>query len=330
MKILVFEYICGGGFAGQALPARLLAEGGMMLQALVAELKCLPDVDLLVVLDERCIDLVLPAELDIAWIDSQQPVLSQLLALMAGCDAVWPIAPETAGILAYIAGMARSRQKTLLLSDPEAVALCADKWATYLHLSAAGLPVVETHLLGAFQFVTSGPWVLKPRDGVGCQGGRIIADAQGLAAPAADFENAEQMLIQPYCEGQAISLSCLFKDGKAWLLCCNQQQVEFVDKHFVLQACVVNVANPRRAFYQQLIENVALALPALWGYIGIDLLETPDYGPLLLEINPRLTTSYVGIKAATGINVAEQVLALIAAEPVLQPTRNTPVTINIE
>jgi len=329
LKILVFEYICGGGFAGQELPASLLAEGGMMLQALVAELKSLPQVDLLVVLDERCRSLILPVELEIAWMDSRQSVLSQLLVLIARCDAVWPVAPETAGILAYIAGMARSRRKTLLLSAPEAVALCGDKWATYQHLSAAGLPLAATRLLSDFQPEFGGPWVLKPRDGVGCQGGRILTGQKASPAFAMNVEHPEQMLVQPYYAGQAVSLSCLFKQGKAWLLCCNQQHIEVVDDSFQLRACLVNVANPLRGFYQKLIAQVALTMPELWGYIGIDLIETADYGPLLLEINPRLTTSYAGIQAATGINVAEQALALIEAEPVLQYTRNCTVTIKI-
>jgi predicted ATP-grasp superfamily ATP-dependent carboligase len=196
-------------------------------------------------------------------------------------------------------------------------------------LSAAGLPVVETSLLSDFMPVNSGPWVLKPKDGVGCQGGRFVTDTQTLAALQAGMENQQDMLVQPYCAGQAVSLSCLFKDSKAWLLCCNQQKVKIVANRFVLQACVVNMANPRRDFYLQLIEKVAVALPALWGYVGIDLIETQHNGPLLLEINPRLTTSYVGIEAATGINVAEQVLALIEAEPSLQSSRNTPVTVTI-
>ena len=329
MKILVFEYICGGGLAGQALPASLLAEGSMMLQALVAELKGLPEVDLLVVLDERCVDLVLPAELEIAWLDSQKSVLKQLLDLMAACDAVWPIAPETAGILAYIAGMVRSQGKILLLSAPETVALCGDKWATYQHLSAAGLPVVASCLLNDFQSGGTGPWVLKPRDGISCQGGQLVHELPALQELAVAAAEPEQWLVQPYCAGQAISLSGLFKHGKAWLLCCNQQQVAVVDNHFVLRACVVNVANPRRDFYQGLLEKIAAAIPGLWGYIGIDLLETQANGPLLLEINPRLTTSYVGIREATGINVAEHVLALIAAEPVLQTSWKREITIQI-
>jgi predicted ATP-grasp superfamily ATP-dependent carboligase len=47
----------------------------------------------------------------------------------------------------------------------------------------------------------------------------------------------------------------------------------------------------------------------LWGYAGIDFIDT-DAGPLALEVNPRLTTSYAGLRRAMGINPALLVLEL--------------------
>jgi len=55
---------------------------------------------------------------------------------------------------------------------------------------------------------------------------------------------------------------------------------------------------------------VAQAIPGLWGYVGIDLVDTAD-GPQVIEINPRLTTSYCGLASALGINPAARVLALL-------------------
>jgi predicted ATP-grasp superfamily ATP-dependent carboligase len=49
----------------------------------------------------------------------------------------------------------------------------------------------------------------------------------------------------------------------------------------------------------------------LFGYVGVDLIAT-DSCPVVLEINPRLTTSYVALKDALGANPAAQVLALAA------------------
>jgi len=47
----------------------------------------------------------------------------------------------------------------------------------------------------------------------------------------------------------------------------------------------------------------------------------------VLEINPRLTTSFVGIYDALGINIAEAVLQLVHGEPILNPAYNRPITV---
>jgi len=127
-------------------------------------------------------------------------------------------------------------------------------------------------------------------------------------------DKLERYVIQPLLQGDAISLSALFKYGKGVLLSCNQQHIHKIHNQFVLTGCSVNVDNPRRDFYQTLINKVATAMPGLWGYIGIDIIETTNYGPVILEINPRLTTSYVGLGAAIGVNVAARMLDLLAGE----------------
>ena len=55
------------------------------------------------------------------------------------------------------------------------------------------------------------------------------------------------------------------------------------------------------------------AIPGLWGYVGVDLV-IGDNGPVVLEVNPRLTTSYIGLSRSIGHNVAELLLRL-AADP---------------
>jgi predicted ATP-grasp superfamily ATP-dependent carboligase len=55
---------------------------------------------------------------------------------------------------------------------------------------------------------------------------------------------------------------------------------------------------------------VAAALPDLWGIIGVDLIDTKQELQVL-EVNPRITTSYAGLRESTGINPAAMVLDLL-------------------
>ncbi len=328
LKLLVYEYICGGGLAGQDLPASLLAEGRLMLQALLDELKFLPDIQVLLPLDVRCADLQLSANVQTfatATADDQRKMLYQL---MLQSDAIWPIAPETDGILAGLAMQAFVLEKIVLLSDPQTVFLCTDKLATYQCLKMHDIPVVESLSLPHSDAVPFIPAVVKPRDGVGCEGGFVISDQAQFQAISQKID-VGNYLLQPLVMGETVSLSCLFKNGQAWLLTTNQQQVTIHNGRFELQACEVNTHNCQRDFYLDLINRVAMAMPGLWGYIGIDLIETAEFGPLILEINPRLTTSYVGIRPATGINVAEQVLRLLNNQPDLCVSNSQSVRITI-
>jgi len=59
-----------------------------------------------------------------------------------------------------------------------------------------------------------------------------------------------------------------------------------------------------------LAKRAIAAIPGLWGYVGIDVVLT-QRGPVVLEVNPRLTTSYAGLRAALDINPARLVLDLL-------------------
>ena len=78
----------------------------------------------------------------------------------------------------------------------------------------------------------------------------------------------------------------------------------------MLLGCVVNGLNESSELLGQLGEQVCRAIPGLWGYVGVDLVMT-DRGPVVLEVNPRLTTSYAGIRRSTGWNVAELLIHML-------------------
>jgi len=74
-----------------------------------------------------------------------------------------------------------------------------------------------------------------------------------------------------------------------------------------------------REAFSRLADDIAALLPGLWGYNGIDVV-CGGKGIVVLEINPRLTTSYVGLGESLGRNPAELVLGLLEEGP-LPPCR---------
>ena len=137
-------------------------------------------------------------------------------------------------------------------------------------------------------------------------------------------------MVQPFQPGMPASLSMLCRDGRAWLLTVNRQNVSLSGGSFTYDGGIVGgmVPSPNLS---DLAQGVAAALPGLFGFVGVDFIAGPD-GPAIIEVNPRLTTSCVGLRRATGLNLAAAVLDL-ARDPPIPPTpveRIEPVLVKLE
>ena len=96
----------------------------------------------------------------------------------------------------------------------------------------------------------------------------------------------------------------------ATLLTANCQQVREVSGRFELEAILVNGIPDAHVRYAGLARAIADAIPGLWGYAGVDLILTGN-GPVVLEVNPRLTVSYAGLRSALATNPAKPSLSAL-------------------
>lgn len=327
MKLLVFEYITGGGFNDQQLPASLLAEGAMMLRALLKDLQDIPGIELLVLVDQRCQSLIDSSQIQARIISEHTDVSMQFRKFLDWADAAWVIAPEFDGILERYTRWIEQAGKRLLSSSSGAVALTANKWLTFGCLQSAGINTVSTRYLNQVDAFVPGAWVIKPVDGVGCSNTWLIENTQAYVEVKSMLENPADFLMQPFIPGSTESISALFYQGQGWVICVNHQVLTIKQRQFKLETCLVN-AIPRNPEYQKLVTQIAEAIPGLYGYVGVDLIATENE-LVVIEINPRLTSSYVGISEALGINCAEVILRLEQLEPLLEPTINQCIKVNI-
>ncbi len=177
-------------------------------------------------------------------------------------------------------------------------------------------------------------WVVKPDDGAGCVDTLLVADSMEARAALAS-RRKENLVAQPWFAGEAQSLSLICRDGNVVVLSCNRQHIRVTHGGRVGLHGLTVGALPVTAAHQRLAQATAQAIPGLWGHVGIDLVHTAR-GPLVIEVNPRLTTSYCGLASALGINVAAKVLALLdgttPAESLsnLLPSFPQPVEIGLE
>lgn len=306
--ILVVEYVTGGGLATEALSPSLVWEGSMMLDALLEDFAQCKNIELIAFRDAR---LPAPDSASVTnWImiGPDKSFEAEVSRVAQQVDAVWVIAPETGGTLERLSLQIEAMGVKLLSVPSMAVRMAANKMMTHDLLLQHEIPVIPTKTWIASEPVpySSSDFVVKPNDGVGCEG---IYRFESIPDQWPAGLHHANLIVQPWFSGMSRSLSGLFCGGKASLLSCNTQLLTREDRSIHLGGCIVNSVADHDLRYQELLDRVAKALPSLWGYAGIDFIEAQDQ-LWVVEINPRLTSSYAGLKKATGINLAQEVIQL--------------------
>lgn len=309
MRVFAYEHITGGGMAEQALSSSIAYEGEMMSHALLVDLSSVPDVEVVTLRDQRLPPLDLPVT---SFSVGTEREFAELFAdCVEQSDAVWLVAPESGGVLEALSRKVVAGHRILLGSRPDAIHIAGSKLQTSRMLLLNGVPAAKTYYPDEKLPEVSQAWVVKPDDGAGCSDTRIFHDRdQALAWIAAQNHAPRQYVMQPFIAGEACSLSVLCREGSSRLLSCNRQRVVVRDNQFYFLGSVVNSIDDPHGKLASLAQQVATAMPGLWGYVGIDIILTDD-GPVVLEVNPRLTTSYAGMHASIKYNPAALVLDLL-------------------
>jgi len=230
--------------------------------------------------------------------------------LAAHGDRTLVIAPEFSHHLLSRCRLVEAVGGRLLGGSLEMIELASDKHRTAEHLSAAGVPVPEGISLDANAPLPANlpyPAVLKPRLGAGSSGVRLIGSSTDLPTLEAD----SSWRLERFCPGQAASVAVLCGPAGGFPLIPCTQRISQDGKFAYLGGSLP--LEPR--FHDRAIGlacRAVAALPEPRGYLGVDLVLGHDptgRDDVVIEINPRLTTSYVGLRAASEANLAAALLA---------------------
>lgn len=209
----------------------------------------------------------------------------------------WPIFPESWKYGPSFVGHAIKIGYKLCCSGPAALALASDKLACLRRLALHGLDVVPCWSVGQPPAEDiPGKWVRKPRHGTSGAGCRLF---NSLAA-AYNAAGCTDDLLQPYVIGDSCSLTMACSDRQAIVLAGNRQNIVFTATGSVLNFIMVNALSLSKVSH--LGQNVFRAIPGLRGFIGIDFISTHDNRLVVIEVNPRVTSTYPGLRQALGVN----------------------------
>ncbi len=320
-RVFVYEYLSGGGFIpsaanpsvhDEAAAAELLPLGLKMRDAMAADLLRLSDCQVTLASSARVVAMAPDGAIEARPLDGEDAF--DFVARQAALhDACWVVAPETGGLLAGMAGLVGPQRWLGCTAD--AITLCSGKRATLLHLASQGVNTPLSFERGA----GVQRWVVKPDDGAGCVAARVHSSY--AAATDDSFvrtrDGESPMAIEPWVEGEALSASLLCGQGTTELLSINRQRIGISNTGELsfdgVDLAAVSPGSDQGRAIARLASQVGQAIPGLCGFAGIDLVWHAQRGPVLIEVNPRVTVAYAGLSAALGRNLGGEILAKASA-----------------
>lgn len=321
LKLFVYEHVAGGGYVDQSIPSSTLSEGYGMLRTLVSDLKASGHI-VITSLDSRIMRFNPPLLADeIAPISSSEELRKVLKQFPQCVDAVYVIAPESNGVLVrLVEGVEAVGGRTFNCST-DSIRLTSNKIMFYNFLQKFRLPSVETTILNIREGTKlieraarklGFPLVFKPIDGVSCSGLSVVRSKNQIpmAVDKVRKESSSKYLIaQQLVKGIAASVSLIATRENNVPLTLNRQRVTLAspkyDSCYHGGTCPLN--HPLKDEALGAAGRVVKLLRGLRGYVGVDLVLTHD-GPIIMEVNPRLSTSYIGLRNVVNFNPAQAII----------------------
>jgi len=215
---------------------------------------------------------------------------AEISALAPSCDVALVIAPDH--LLAPLTRKIEDCTHNIGCGSMN-VALCANKRRTSGILAAHGVPVPSEK--------TDGLKVIKPVSGCGAHGVRLSEDAPGEGEIGQEYVEGEHLSVS-LVGSRIVGETCLYFSGDPFLtLAVNRQSVTVEDGAFAYRGGETPVDHPR---LDEVVETAVRAATLLGcqGYVGVDIVLADR--PYVVDVNPRPTTSMVGIAACMEEEIA--------------------------
>ena len=246
------------------------------------------------------------------------------------CDRIIVIAPELQQQLEQIVTGLRTANACVVASTAPFIQATSDKLVTAQWMEAANVPHPTTWSLIDFRTAMLGhecsdadAMTLKRRDGAGCSGMMHFENKSSLrewlVANKEQTRIDDHWIVQRWQQGIAASMAIIA--GEDWQLVGSMEQTISVNAHSMENVCSPVVyqggTGPIESVsadqLKRLLEQVRDALPdGANGWIGIDFVIPSSQEQALelvfIELNPRLTTSYLGYRQWYGPRLADCLL----------------------
>jgi len=218
--------------------------------------------------------------------------MGEIIRIAPECDFGLVIAPDH--LLSGFTAAIEKRTHNLGCGSMN-VAICANKRQTARILAGNGIPVPEE--------IEEGERVIKPATGCGSIGVRLDSGPSGDGEFGQRFIEGEHLSVS-LVGSRVVGEACLYFSGKPPLvLALNRQEIS-IDPggRFSYSGGMTPVDHER---FDEIIDVATRTVNTLGcqGYTGVDIVLSDR--PYVVDVNPRITTSIVGIAACMTEEIAD-------------------------
>ncbi len=323
VKIFLFEFVTGGGWWRvspnylEPVPSSLATEGQTMVQTLAEDLAKVSRFSVTVLQDSR-LDFEFSSGIRIAKIHTPQQLERELLLQSQEADRTVLIAPEIGSQLIECYDVLGKGKGTVLSCNRRDLQMACDKFKTAIFFAQHKILTPTTSLVGGGMNVADDdffPIVVKPRFGAGSLGvQRFDGSDDTLMSYLQENvqKNIEDWICQSYHSGTDISVLSLCGPSLIKPLAASYQKLADHDSfQYTGGSLPVEPKLEKRA--QRLAVHCLGKMERPLGFMGVDMvLGECDSGKddYVIEINPRLTTSYLGLRELYHQNLAEAMVEI--------------------
>ncbi len=337
-RILVAEFLLANAAASRDVATSMLNEAAAMLTAIVTDIAALPNVHVTVLLSSAT-DASFAASLTNTHVllgELQPDILSSILhgkSRRSVFDGVLLIAPECDGVLVSLLKAVQEKHKNPPWSinlDWRLAEIFADKRATDAWLRRHDIATIPTKTINDATMrrlrrtapatghnIADQLAVLKPRDGAGSDGVEVVLFCQVdfMDLPQQEHDD-DRWLLQPLMQGTTCSVGFIGggPKGRTIILPPARQNIITVDRKLSYHGGQIPCQPEIVARVEPVAAKLADAFGTFSGYVGADLLvdltvpHNDETSIVVVEINPRLCTSYIGYRTFAADNLAAWML----------------------
>jgi len=329
-NLFIFEFVSGGGYNKLYIPPFLFCEGFAMLRTIVEDFKKL-GFKITALLDKRFSHFSRYLNSDIIkYVKPKEAYLKKYIECVKESTFCFIIAPEFSNHLINLTQIIKDHKKKLLSIDLNGVRLGTYKLETYKYFKAHNLKSPKSYIIpykAGFidvdfilqkfdQFGNS--IIIKPEDGAGSELLFHFKDKDQLLhffkKPKEKLDFKRSYIVQEYVEGDDLSISIINRTNpkkagvmEQIILSINTQQVQILNPNneslYLGGFTPVENYEVLRQRFEEILKSMDLT--NFQGYFGIDFIKKSDNSLHFIEINPRLTTSYIGIRNILDYNPIE-------------------------